>query len=147
MRAGIVFPLCLMFLSAAAAAQAYKWTDAQGKVHFSDSPPPDRKADKMTLKPALPENPEAVARSRDWKTQLEESRLRQHQEQKREAAEQNKRQTAENRCQAARRDLDTYKRERPVYRLNKEGQKEYLEDKDRAAAMQRAQDRVDANCR
>ncbi|MDK9723890.1 MAG: DUF4124 domain-containing protein [Sterolibacteriaceae bacterium MAG5] len=147
MRAGIVFPLCLMFLAAGAAAQAYKWTDAQGKVHFSDSPPPDRKADKLSIKPAVPENPEAVARSRDWKSQLEESRVRQHQEQKREAAEQNKRQAAENRCQSARRSLDTLKRERPVYRFNKDGQKEYLEDKDRAAEVQRAQDRVDANCR
>lgn len=143
----IVVALCLLTLAAGASAQAYKWTDAQGKVHFSDTPPPDRKADKLSIKPAVPENPEAVARSRDWKTQLEESRVRQHQEQKREAAEQSKRQAAESRCQSARRDLDTYKRERPVFRYNKEGQKEYLEDKDRPAAMQRAQDRVDAYCR
>ncbi|CAG1004309.1 hypothetical protein RHDC4_03461 [Rhodocyclaceae bacterium] len=143
----IVVALCLLTLAAGASAQAYKWTDAQGKVHFSDTPPPDRKADKMTIKPAQPENPEAVARSRDWKTQLEESRVRQHQEQKREAAQQSQRQAAESRCQSARRSLDSLKRERPVYRFNKEGQKEYLEDKDRATEVQRAQDRVDANCR
>lgn len=140
-------PLCLMFLAAGAAAQAYKWTDAQGKVHFSDEPPPDRKADKMTIKPAVPGNPDAAARSRDWKTQLEESRLRQHQQQKHEATEQRNRQATENRCQSARNDLDTLQRERPVYRVNKDGQREYLEDKDRQAALQRVQDRIAAYCR
>lgn len=32
--------LLLLALPLAAAAQVYKWTDASGTVHFSDSPPP-----------------------------------------------------------------------------------------------------------
>ena len=42
--------LCLLFLSSAH-AEMYKWTDASGKVHFSDQPPPDdvAKVEKKTV--------------------------------------------------------------------------------------------------
>jgi glutaredoxin len=45
----------LMLLSVAActlpaAAGVYKWTDAQGRVHYSDSPPPDQKAAQVKIK-------------------------------------------------------------------------------------------------
>ena len=46
--------LCWMVLLAAcalpAAAGVYKWTDTEGRVHYSDSPPPDRKADQVKIK-------------------------------------------------------------------------------------------------
>jgi glutaredoxin len=44
---------CLSLLVAAAAplsADMYKWTDENGKVHYSDSPPPGKKAKKLDLK-------------------------------------------------------------------------------------------------
>ncbi|HEY7758498.1 MAG TPA: glutaredoxin family protein [Burkholderiales bacterium] len=33
-----------------AAAAVYKWTDADGRVHYSDSPPSDRKAAQVKIK-------------------------------------------------------------------------------------------------
>jgi glutaredoxin len=33
-----------------AVADVYKWTDAQGRVHYSDSAPPDTKAQQVRLK-------------------------------------------------------------------------------------------------
>ena len=33
--------LCLALAAAAGAADVYKWTDKDGKVHFGDAPPPD----------------------------------------------------------------------------------------------------------
>ena len=33
-----------------AAAGVYKWTDAEGRVHYSDSPPPDQKAAQVKIK-------------------------------------------------------------------------------------------------
>ena len=36
--------LVLLITPLLAAAGVYKWTDAQGKVHYSDSPPPETKA-------------------------------------------------------------------------------------------------------
>jgi len=132
---------------APATAQAYKWKDASGKVHFSDEPPPDRKADKLTIKPQMPEDPAAAARSRDWRTQLQESGVRRQEQQDREMVEQRNKQVAENRCLSAQRHLDGIKRSRGVFRVNKEGQREYLEDQERAAAQKAAEERVERECR
>lgn len=132
---------------APAAAQAYKWKDASGKVHFSDEPPPDRKADRISIKPQMPEDPAAAARSRDWRTQLEESGVRRQEQQNREAAEKRNKQVADNRCINAQRHLDSMKRSRAVFRMNKEGQREYLEEQERAAAQKAAEERVERDCR
>ena len=143
----LLLPLCLLFAAGAAAAQAYKWTDESGKVHFSDTPPSDYKADKLTIKPLVPENPAAAAKSRDWKAQLEESGTRRLEAQQRRDAEERNAQAAEHNCQAARRDLDSLSRQRPVYSYGKDGQRQYLDDKDRPAALKAAQERADKNCR
>lgn len=132
---------------APAAAQTYKWKDASGKVHFSDEPPPDRKADRISIKPQMPEDPAAVARSRDWRSQLEESGVRRQQQQNREAAEKRDKQLAENRCINAQRHLDSMKRSGAVFRMNKEGQREYLGDQERAGAQKAAEERVERECR
>ena len=47
------FIACFSVLIAAAPvvpADMYKWTDENGKVHYSDSPPPGKKAKKLDLK-------------------------------------------------------------------------------------------------
>ena len=56
------------------AAKVYKWTDANGQVHFSSSPPPDQTADEVRLRgnadaptPTSPE-PEAAAADETPKT-------------------------------------------------------------------------------
>ncbi|GEM_PF-4342449 len=141
-----VGPLLLMAADFAA-AQAYKWKDASGKVYFSDTPPPDRPADKITIRPQTAENPDAAAKSRDWRAQMEESGLRRRQEQIKQDVAERKSKNDDYNCRVAQRDLDVLKRERPVYRYGRDGQKEYLDDKDRPAALQRAQDRASASCR
>lgn len=39
--------LCLLLASLSASAQVYKWTDAQGTVHYTDTPPPVRNASQI----------------------------------------------------------------------------------------------------
>jgi hypothetical protein len=137
----------LLLAAGGAAAQAYKWVDAQGKTHFSDTPPPDRKAARVSIKTQIAEDPAAAAQQRDWKTQLQESGTRQQNERNKLAAAEHRRRTAESRCLAARSNLDLLARERPIFRLDKDGQREYLEDRDRPALLQRAQERVESDCR
>ena len=38
---GAALLLCLALAAVAGAADVYKWTDKDGKVHFGDAPPPD----------------------------------------------------------------------------------------------------------
>ena len=42
-----------------ALAQVYKWTDAQGRVHYGPRPPPEVKATKLNYRPAHSANPHA----------------------------------------------------------------------------------------
>jgi len=42
--------LLIALLALPAAADIYKWTDAQGKAHYSDNPPPEVKAKQVKLK-------------------------------------------------------------------------------------------------
>ncbi|QNM98570.1 DUF4124 domain-containing protein [Chitinimonas koreensis] len=46
----VLLPLAaLLALAPPAAAQVYKWVDANGKVQFSDQPPPDAKAQAVKI--------------------------------------------------------------------------------------------------
>ena len=49
MARGLLLLLTLM-LAFAASAEIYKWTDAAGKVHFSDQKPQDAKTESVRLK-------------------------------------------------------------------------------------------------
>jgi hypothetical protein len=42
--------LAILIASAPAGAGVYKWTDAQGRVHYSDDPPADAKAQQIKVK-------------------------------------------------------------------------------------------------
>jgi glutaredoxin len=48
-----------------ASADVYKWTDAQHRVHYSDSPPPEAKAQQVKLKINSIQGPAVVSTLRD----------------------------------------------------------------------------------
>ena len=62
-----IFTLCLftglMLAGTAQAASLYKWTDEQGNVHYSQSPPEKGQADRMHIKDDAP--PPAAAGNED----------------------------------------------------------------------------------
>jgi hypothetical protein len=129
-----------------AAAQAYKWVDENGRTHFSDTPPPDRKADKLTIKPLSPAGPSGAAGSGDWQSQLQESNLRRAQQEAQQEAANRERKAAERNCSIARGELSTLQRGR-IFRYDENGERQYLDDKDRPAALAAAQERVERYCR
>ena len=144
--AALVLPLCFLLAAGTAAAQAYKWRDADGKLHFSDTSPPAHQAETLVVKPAVPANP-AAGKGDNWKAQLEQSGVNRLQAQQKQDAEDNAAKAAEYNCQVARRQLDTLSNQRPVYDRGPDGQKRYLDDKDRPAEIRAAQERVDKYCR
>src|SRR5512147_1313366 len=48
-----------------AVAETYKWTDAEGKVHYSDRPPPANAKGQVTLKPRKQSSAPAAAPATD----------------------------------------------------------------------------------
>lgn len=144
----LLLPACLVLACPNVMAQAYKWRDAEGKLHFSATPPPTGKAEKLNIKPTLVEDPEALNRSQEMRTQQEESAFALEQaKQKKALAARQERQQAEQSCLEARRRLDILSRQRPIYRVDKDGQRQYMEDGDRTAEAQRAQALANRYCR
>lgn len=45
-----LIPVLLLCLAASAEAGVYKWTDANGKVHYSDQPPPAAEVQKVPIR-------------------------------------------------------------------------------------------------
>jgi len=45
MKAGLILA-CITLFSLQTYAEVYRWTDADGKVHFTDQPPPGKVGDK-----------------------------------------------------------------------------------------------------
>jgi glutaredoxin len=41
--------LPVLFFAAAASSQVYRWTDAQGRVHYGDSPPQEAKTEQVKI--------------------------------------------------------------------------------------------------
>ncbi len=55
----------VLVASMSASAGVYKWTDAQGRVHYSDDPPPEAKAQQIKVKISSIQGPAVVSTIRD----------------------------------------------------------------------------------
>jgi len=148
-------------LSAPAHAQ-WKWRDKSGHVTVSDLPPPRDVADKDVLQrpsdavrkpPAAAKSASAPASAADAKTrvdpELEARRKRAEQDQvaqRRQEEDRHAAERAENcrRAQAQQRSLESGMR---LARVNDKGEREILDDKQRAEETRVAREAVAANCR
>ncbi|MTW09003.1 DUF4124 domain-containing protein [Pseudoduganella eburnea] len=71
-----IIPLLIAMAAVPAHAQLYKWTDAGGKVHYSDRPQDGVNSKELTVqRPAQPAVPAAPAAD-DWRQRERESRER-----------------------------------------------------------------------
>jgi hypothetical protein len=136
----------LLLATAAAHAQPlYKWVDEKGVTQYTQTPPPEgtKGAAKMELKVT----PQAPGATDDWKAKELVSRQKKAQEDI--AGEKSARQEASQRrqrCHHAADRLELYRTQVPVYRLNDRGEKVYMEDSERPAAIARAQGEVEKYC-
>jgi hypothetical protein len=128
----------------ASAEDVYKWVDADGHLHFGSQPPAQANARKMAPSSA---DPAAATSAPTWQQQMGQAGVRRVQKQQREDQDARKQQELAQRCLSAQRSLDTLNRERPVYSVNGQGEREYLSDAQRQSAVAAANQRVAAYCR
>jgi dihydroxyacetone kinase-like predicted kinase len=123
MLKGIAWGLLLIGLAATASADVYRWTDAQGRVHYSDHPESDQ-AQRVGIV-SHSTNPDTVAA----RTQSEaEQRTK-------EAAQESQQQADQNASKAVQKDVtktraDQCKEAKERYRVAIESQKLYRMGKD-----------------
>ncbi len=167
-----VKPICLAVLlslfSIGAAAQ-WQWVDKDGRKVFSDRPPPPDIADKNILKrpknspapvapavapdaaaPATAPAPGASsAKPSELERKLEEKKKQVEKEAaaKKKADEERIAAARADNCKRARQSLAAFQSGLRITRMNDKGEKEFVDDAERAAETKRLQGIVDQDCR
>ena len=135
-------------LTAHAHAELYKWTDAQGKVHYTDQPPT---LDSQTVKAGAAGQAETTSKatkSLDAQEQAYQKRRKEAEEARAKAdkdAEQAR--IARENCDKARKNLDAVQNKPMVYTTNAAGQRIYMDDAARARALSSSQNDVSKYCK
>jgi hypothetical protein len=153
--------LASLMLPSPAEAQ-WKWRDSRGQIHISDIPPPRDIPDKDVLqrpeltvrKPppaaaAVAAPAAASAGKASVDPELEERRKRAEQEQaaRAEADKQKAAAVRKDNCQRAREQLATLESGQRIARVKADGEREILDDDQRAKESRRARDAIASECR
>ena len=147
--------LAALAFTCAAWAQMYKWTDADGKVRYGDTPPPGVKATPIKG-PSAPPPPTASVpanpAAKDQKPLTPEQAFRKRQQEREEADKKSAqaRQDADIKranCDAATAQLRTLQSGVRMSTINAQGERVYVEDDQRAQETARAQQAVAEWCK
>lgn len=144
---GAAVAVWLLLSAASAAAEVYKWTDADGRVHFGDRPPAGRGESLQLPAPAAT----APAPTAEQRLEAQRRLLRAYDEerrQRRDTLEQSRRDAAQRQrnCAQARDDLHSRASAGALYRLGPDGQRVFLDDAERERAMAEARAAVAEWC-
>jgi hypothetical protein len=148
MRFRLLAPFALALFSMAAAAQLYSWKDASGKVHYSDTPPPDSVPVRKVAPPATSAG-DASAR----RPQLEqEAAARKKQKETQEAADKAAKDKADaeerrTECERARAGLQAIESGQTRFTFNAKGERVALEGDVREAELANARKAVNSWCK
>lgn len=135
--------LCAWFFPLLATADIYRWTDAQGKVHFSETPPPG--AQRVEVKPQVVER-DAATREREERTRrFYDARRDEQASAQQKAAEQQGKLDAQ--CDRMRHDLSSLSHGGRYYTQGSDGERTYYSDAQIDAARRTLEARLAEGCR
>lgn len=129
--------ILLAVLCAAAApahADVYRWVDANGKVHYSDTPPPEG-AQKMGIQSGRADKPATTAQANSGAAESKP----------RDAAEAQA-ELQQKQCELARATLQAYQSDATLVRKDADGNKHVLTADEKAKEIDQAKQQVKAAC-
>ena len=148
-----------LFLALPATAQTYKWTDPDGKVHYSDQPPPAAVKDESVIKrgkngppPPADKDKNAAAtpgKARTPQEQEADFRKRQVEAAEKEAAEKKKSDDAAEKkanCDSAKAQVASLQAGGRITRNNAKGEREFMSDQEVAQEIERGKKTVASWC-
>ena len=160
---------CLISLVAAGASaqSVWKWRDASGQVHISDAPPPHDVPDKNILQrpggaparaaeaaPQAAAAASAAASGVDSELQKRKAKAEKADKEKvdkdvvdKVVLEKKNAAIKADNCQRAQTSAKALESGVRIARMNASGEREYLDDKQRADELKRAQDNIAQNCK
>lgn len=145
----------MLALATVAQAGVTRWVDAEGKVHYSDQPPPPTAKSQKTLdlkaSPALPiAAPDSKGGEKSLAEKDLESRKRRVQAEEtatKQARDQEEAKSKKANCEQARNQLQALQEGQRIAKFNEKGERVFLEDSDRAQAIEAAKKTVDSWCK
>lgn len=145
----ILLIIISLFLQIAMADTVYTWQDADGKVHFSQTPN-DPSAKAVTFEDKAPNSPALDARrtanqERRQQAEVEKSRAKMDEEIRKEQEEFEAQRTKA--CAKYQENLKLLQETgRRVYRVTPEGEYHYFSDEERKAEIQRIEQDITRHC-
>ena len=142
--------LLLSFFSLSAHAALNKWVDAEGKVHYSDSPPVDAKVE--SVRNISGKGQEAAPADFSSKTYSQrEAELNKARQEKKEASEKSAREAAmkqerKQNCAASRENLRALESGTRLVTYDENGEKRFIDDAEREKRMSSVREAVKNNC-
>ena len=140
--------LLVVWTGVAVAGGVYKWTDANGGVHFGERPPPGAQSQQMPEQTTPMSDSSDDEAARDQKRQKLLNAFDQEQADQQARAQKTKKQAAvrSRNCAIARDQLNGLTDSNHIYTLDADGKRHYFNDNERAAARQSARAAVSQWC-
>jgi hypothetical protein len=153
-----VLILVVLVFAGVAHAQQYRWVDKSGKVQYGDVPPAGVKATPMKAPAGPPTAPPAAASKDAAKDDKKgpplspEEAFRKRQEDQKKAAEkasksQQETESAKRACDSARAQLRDLEGGIRIARTNDKGEREFIDDSQRAKEIDNARKSVAESCK
>lgn len=136
----------------AAAAQQYKWVDKDGKTRYGDVPPAGVKATPLKPPPSAAAPAAKGPAGKDTKELSPEAAFRKRQQEQKEREEKEAKERAEGdqkrvNCESAQANLRQLQSGARIATVNKVGEREFIDDAQRAKEIERAQKSVSDWCK
>ena len=146
-----VLSVCLACASLQSPAQVYKWIDKDGKVQYSDTPPPAGTGASVPQKlDSSTSNSSGVggsAKDQSWQDKARDYNKRRIEAAEKQTGDIELARKNDERCNNARRDLRQLQEVRRVYTSDDKGERHYMDDDQRQGEIARAQGVVSETCR
>ncbi len=154
MRQLLIIVLMLM-VATVTNARVSKWVDAEGKVHYSDQPPPSTAKSQKNLdiqtSPASPiATPDSKGGAKSLAERELESRKRRAEAEEaaaKQAEEKKDAQRKQENCAQARNQLQALQEGQRMVKYNEKGERVFLEDSARPQAIEEAKRAADSWCK
>ncbi|MBL8519915.1 MAG: DUF4124 domain-containing protein [Betaproteobacteria bacterium] len=148
----------ILLAAATVTAQVYRWVDKDGKVQYSDQPPPAgaSKADpkKIADAPAAATGSAAAGgsksiadQSKDFDKRRKDAAKKSDEQSKKDEEARKVTENDQLNCKNARAALKDLESGRPIARTNESGDRSYLTDEQRQAEMARAKEIAADSCK
>ncbi len=136
---------CLLAACLPAAAQLYKWVDKDGRVTYSDRPPPAAQSKQLDFGPLG--SPAAAKSAIDKDKDLEKNRLEARKKEQAAEDKARKAQVDEENCKRARAYLQTVTAGGRIATYDEKGERTLLTDEQIEQERVKAQKAVDESCK